>query len=203
MLITAIKQTSPGRLTVTLEDEREIKTTLGVVTDLRLFPGRELDEGGLQEFERESRRALTREKALEYLSRRAMSRKELEKKLTDKGYDEEDAAHCAAWLSERGLIDDASYAAAVARHCSAKGYGPGRIRSELSRRGIDRDMWDEVLGAAPRDDSKIDKFISSRLTDPEDRDQVRKVSAALFRRGYSWEDIREALNRFSADITED
>ena len=34
---------------------------------------------------------------------------------------------------------------------------------------------------------KIDKFISSRLTDPEDRDQVRKVSAALFRRGYSWE----------------
>ena len=108
-----------------------------------------------------------------------------------------------AFGRRRGLIDDASYAAAVARHYSAKGYGPGRIRSELSRRGIDRDMWDEVLDAAPRDDSKIDKFISSRLTDPEDRDQVRKVSAALFRRGYSWEDIREALNRFSADITED
>ena len=107
MLITAIKQTSPGRLTVTLEDEREIKTTLGVVTDLRLFSGRELDEGALEELERESRRALTREKALEYLSRRAMSRKELEKKLTDKGYDEEDAANCAAWLAERGLIDDA------------------------------------------------------------------------------------------------
>ena len=76
----------------------------------------------------------------------------------------------------------------------------GGIRSELSRRGIDRDMWDEVLDAAPRDDSKIDKFISSRLSDPDDRDQVRKVSAALFRRGYSWEDIREALNRFNATI---
>ena len=99
MLITAIKQTSPGRLTVTLEDEREIKTTLGVVTDLRLFSGRELDEGALEELERESRRALTREKALEYLSLRAMSRKELEKKLTHKGYDEEDAANCAAWLA--------------------------------------------------------------------------------------------------------
>ena len=71
---------------------------------------------------------------------------------------------------------------------------------ELSRRGIDRDMWDEVLDAAPRDDSKIDKFISSRLSDPDDRDQVRKVSTALFRRGYSWEDIREALNRFNATI---
>ena len=202
MLITAIKQTSPGRLTVTLEDEREIRTTLGVVTELRLFSGHDLDAAGLEELELESRRALTREKALEYLSRRSMSRKELEKKLIDKGYDEEDAAYCAEWLADRGLIDDAGYAAAVARHYSAKGYGPGRIRSELSRRGIDRDMWDKVLDAAPSDDSKIDKFISSRLTDPEDRDQVRKVSAALFRRGYSWEDIRKALNRFNAD-TED
>ena len=51
MLITAIKQTSPGQLTVTLEDEREIKTTLGVVTELRLFSGRELDEGALEELE--------------------------------------------------------------------------------------------------------------------------------------------------------
>lgn len=134
MLITAIKQTSPGRLTVTLEDEREIKTTLGVVTDLRLFSGRELDEGALEELERESRRALTREKALEYLSRRAMSRKELEKKLTDKGYDEEDAAYCAAWLAERGLIDDAGYAGRRRPALQCQGYGPGRIRSELSRR---------------------------------------------------------------------
>ena len=111
-----------------------------------------------------------------------MSRKELEKKLTDKGYDEEDAAYCAAWLAERGLIDDAGYAAAVARHYSAKGYGPGRIRSELSRRGIGRDMWDEVLDAAPRDDSKIDKFISSRLSE---KGQHRALPPGLLMGGYT------------------
>lgn len=139
MLITAIKQTSPGRLTVALEDEREIKTTLGVVTDLRLFSGRELDEGALEELERESRRALTREKALEYLSRRAMSRKELEKKLTDKGYDEEDAAYCAAWLAERGLIDDAATLPPSPGTTVPRATGRGASAPSFQRRGIDRD----------------------------------------------------------------
>ena len=49
---------------------------------------------------------------------------------------------------------------------------------------------------------KIDKFIASRLKDPNDRDQRRKVSAALYRRGFSWEEIRSALRRFDAQ-TED
>ena len=51
----------------------------------------------------------------------------------------------------------------------------------------------------PVNESKIDKFISARLKDPEDREQVRKVSAALFRRGHSWEEIRAALERFNAE----
>ena len=73
---------------------------------------------------------------------------------------------------------------------------------ELSRRGIDHELWDSAFEELPEDTAKIDKFISSRLTDPSDRAQVQKVSAALYRRGHSWEDIRRALRRFSADCEE-
>lgn len=202
MTITAIKQTSPGRLTVCLEDGSEIKSTLGVVTDLRLFSGRELDCRELEELRQASGRALAREKALEILSRRPMSRKELKTKLIQKGEEEAVAEYCVQWLSDNRLIDDESYAAAVARHYAAKGYGAGRVRSELSRRGIDRELWDEALEQMPENEGKLDKFIAARLKDPEDRDQVRKISAALYRRGYSWEDIRSALNRFHAEAGE-
>ena len=202
MLISLIKQTSPGRLTVCFEDGSEIKSTLGVVTDRRLFSGRDLDADAMEQLRAESLRALAREKALELLSLRPMSCKELENKLKQKGIDEDTAVFCVRWLEENRLIDDESYAAAVARHYTAKGYGPGRIRSELSRRGISRELWDEAIDALPEDTSKIDKFISSRLTDPDDREQVRKVSAALFRRGYSWEEIRKALSRFNAECEE-
>lgn len=200
--ISAIRQTSQGRLTVCLSGGEEIQSTLGVVTDLRLYSGRELDGDELAALRLASSRALAREKALELLSRRPMSRKELKGKLMDKGQDEETAEFCAAWLEERGFLNDESYAAAVARHYAAKGYGAGRIRSELSRRGIDRELWDGALEQLPEPDAKLDRFISARLKDPEDRDEVRKISGALYRRGYSWEEIRSALRRHSAETEE-
>ena len=199
MLITEIKKTSPGRLTVIFEDESEVRSTLAVVSDLRLFTGRELDGEQLAELRRESGLSIAKEKALEYVSRRRMSCKELERKLLDKGHNEETAAYCVQWLLENRFLDDESYSGAVVRHYAAKGYGPGRIRAELNRRGIERELWDSALEEYPEDTSKIDKFIASRLSNPEDRDQVRRISAALYRRGHSWEDIRRALRRFSAD----
>ena len=201
-IVSAMRQTSPGRVTVTLCGGEEIKTTLNVVTDLRLYSGRELDEEELKELYRASRSALARNRAMELLSRRPMSEKELVDKLMGKGEDEETARDCARWLRENGFLDDEAYAAAVARHYAAKGYGPGRVRAELSRRGVDREMWDGTIDAMPENTEKLDRFIASRLTDPEDREQIRKVSAALYRRGYSWEDIRSALGRFHAETEE-
>lgn len=203
MLISDIRQTSPGRMTVGLDNGSEIKTTLGVVTDLRLFSGRELDEEELETLKTASVRALARERAIEMLSRRSMSRAEMVKKLIEKGEDEDTAEYCADWLVEHSLIDDESYAAAVARHYAAKGYGAGRVRAELGHRGISRELWEDALSSMPENDDKIDRFISARLTDPDDRDAVRKISQALFRRGYSWDEIRSALERHRAEIQED
>ena len=201
-IVSAMRQTSPGRVTVTLCGGEEIKTTLNVVTDLRLYSGRELDREELRELRAASAAALARNRAMELLSRRPMSEKELIDKLIRKGEDEETAADCARWLRENGFLDDESYAAAVARHYAAKGYGPGRVRAELSRRGVDRELWDDTIEAMPENSEKMDRFIAARLTDPEDREQVRKVSAALYRRGYSWEEIRSALGRFNAETEE-
>lgn len=201
-IVSAMRQTSPGRVTVTLCGGEEIKTTLNVVTDLRLYSGRELDEEELKELYRASRSALARNRAMELLSRRPMSEKELVDKLIRKGEDEEAARDCARWLREEGFLNDESYAATVARHYAAKGYGPGRVRAELSRRGVDRELWDGTIEAMPENSEKMDRFIAARLTDPEDREQVRKVSAALYRRGYSWEEIRSALRRFNAETEE-
>ncbi len=132
-----------------------------------------------------------------------MSRKELRDKLLQKGESEDAADFSVAWLTDHGFLNDESYAAAVARHYAAKGYGAGRVRAELSRRGIAREQWDDALLKMPESDAKLEQFISARLKDPEDRDAVRKVSAALFRRGYDWEEIRTALRRYTDNIEED
>jgi regulatory protein len=132
-----------------------------------------------------------------------MSRKELKDKLLQKGEDEDIAEYCVQWLADNGLLDDESYAASVARHYAAKGYGQGRVRTELSRRGINRELWADAVEQMPDNSNKLDKFIAARLKDPEDKAQVRKVTAALYRRGYSWEDIRSAMSRFNAQVEEE
>ena len=200
MRITSLKQVTAEHVTVLFADETEVKSTLGVVTELRLFSGKELDDRDMEALIRDSRRALMREKALELVSQRQMSEKELNRKLRDKGADEETADYCVQWITERGLIDEERYAGAIVRHYASKGYGEGRVRQELMHRGVPRELWDDALGELPEDTSKLDRLVASKLRDPEDRDAVRKLSASLYRRGYSGEEIREALERARASF---
>lgn len=203
MLIKAMKQTSPGRITVCLEDGTEIKSSLNVVTDLRLFSGKELDGEGLRALRSASGRDLAHDRALEMVSRRLMSEKELHDRLIQKGESEENADYCVSWLRENGFLSDANYAGAIARHYASKGYGVGRVRSELFRRGVPRELWDEAVDAMPDPDGKLDRLISAKLKDPGDREQVRRLANSLYRRGYSWEEIRSALSRYSAETDEE
>ncbi|MGX8720894.1 MAG: regulatory protein RecX, partial [Eubacteriales bacterium] len=76
------------------------------------------------------------------------------------------------------------------------GYGAQRIRGELHRRGVPRELWEEALQETSEPGDQISRFLRSRLKDPEDRKEVQKLSAALLRRGYSWEDIRAAFQQY-------
>jgi regulatory protein len=202
VLISALHQTSPERVTVALDDGSEIKATLGVVAELRLYAGRRLTEAELQTLRASAALALCKNRGLELLSYRPMSAKELRDKLTEKGEEPAAAEAAVTWLCEHSFLDDARYAGMVVRHYAGKGYGAGRIRQELQRRGVPRELWDEALTELAESDDKLDRFIVSRLKDPSDRAQVQKVSAALYRRGFSWEEIRAALARFRADAGE-
>ena len=203
MVVTALKQCSPGSFLVEFDSGEMLRSTLEAVTDARLYVGMELDEAAFEELKKSSSKAIDRRKALEILSRRPYSRRELKDKLLRSGVDEQRAEECVAWIAERGFLDDGEYAGAVARHYAAKGYGAGRVKTELQRRGIERELADETLAELPDNTEKLDAFIARRLSDPSDRDSVRKVSAALFRRGYSWEEIRAALRRFDSETEED
>ncbi len=203
MIVTAIKQLSPGNFSVEFEGGETLRSTLSAVTDARLYVGMELTDEAFEEFKRDSSKALDRQKALEMLSRRPYSRRELKDKLLRRGADEQSAEDCVEWLAERGFLDDGEYADAVARHYTAKGYGAGRVKDELRRRGVPSELAEETLAELPENTEKLDAYLARRLDDPNDRDSVRKISAALFRRGYSWEEIRAALRRFHTETEED
>lgn len=135
--------------------------------------------------------------ATDYL-KRPHSEKELRDRLAQKGCAQEDIETVCALCLDYGFLDDAEYAGMIVRHYAAGGYGAGRIKTELNRRGIPKDLWDAALLELPEGTESIDRLLAARLRgrDASDRKEREKAAAALFRKGYSWEDIRAALRRY-------
>lgn len=218
-------QHKPGRWLVWLEDGSLLRVGEGDVVSLCLYAGKDLAEQEAVALTAAAEHSKLNERAVELLSARAMSRKELVDKLsapprrrkktgaTESEPDSEQLARQQAELrvsAERiadrmeqlGLLNDGEYGKAVARHYSAKGFGVRKIRDELYRRGVPRECWDDALSELPEPEnggeSKLDELVRKKLRGAEPtRENLKKVSDYLARRGFGWEEISAALERYT------
>lgn len=142
--------------------------------------------------------------AAKQLSYRALSAAALRDKLIEKGHSEDAADYAVAWLIERRLLDDAAYAESVVRSYARRGYGAARIRQELTRRGVDRGTAEAaLLGYAP-EPAQLRALLDKRLRgDVSDRKEIDKAVAALQRRGFSWQEIRDALAEYGQQLPDE
>ena len=143
----------------------------------------------------------TKDRALRLLGARPFGERELYDRLVEKGESEQNAAAAVAWLVELRLLDDGEYAAMLVRHYAAKGYGARRIRDELNRRKIPRELWDAAMEELPEEDDTLDKLLRSRLrgADADDRAALKRATDALARRGFGWDEIKAAVERYRAE----
>ena len=137
-----------------------------------------------------------KQRALKILEKRDVSRRMLIDKLTEKAVPEADAEEVADWLCSLGVIDDARFAGMIVRHYAGKGYGTRRIREELYRRGIDRDLWDAAFEEMPETDDTVFRLLSARLRGDASPENLQRAQNYLLRRGYAWEEIRAAAERY-------
>ena len=197
MTITELRQTVPERFIVRFDDGAELKTTLSAVADLGLYLGKKLDEDEFRQVKAASELALCKNRATHIIGARAVSKKELYDKLVMKGELPENAEETVSWLESVGLLDDETYAGMVVRYYTGRSYGKRRIQNELYRRGISRDLWEAALEELPEQDNQIDRLLARKLsTDEPDRAELKKATDALARRGFSWDEIKAAVERF-------
>jgi regulatory protein len=83
--------------------------------------------------------------AIALQSYREHGARELETKLTRKGYDALTAAQVIDDLRELGLVSDHRFAEAFVRGHAARGHGPVRIRYELRELGVAADLIESSL----------------------------------------------------------
>jgi regulatory protein len=142
--------------------------------------------------------------AADILTYRSRSAAALRDRLEEKGFDEADAAWAVTRLTELGFIDDAQYGADLVAACRAKGWGKGRIRQELRAKKLDAELADSLLEDFEPDYDKMTAFIAARLKGERapDRAAIKRVSDSLARKGFSWEQIRRALERYTEQTEE-
>ena len=194
-------QRKQGRFLVRLEDGGILRVTEDELLRFGLREGLELGEDELESLRASAKASQTKAAAARMIGSRALSKQELTRRLMKKGSNAGDAQAAADWLEEIGAVDDENYAAALVRHYGGKGYGPARVRDELRRRGVGRELWDSALEEMPEAAEILDHLLQKRgdLSDPKER---RRASDALLRRGFSWEQVRAALGRY-AEMEED
>jgi regulatory protein len=193
-----------GRVLVFLEDGVCLKITEQELLDFGLRSGDELDEETLKRLKDAAGVSNVKANAADLIGKRAMSRRDLERKLQEKGASEAEARYASEWLEAIGAINDADYAVLLAQHCARQGYGPARVREKLYEKGVPRELWDDALDSLPEPAESIDRFLEHKLRgNPLDEKEKKRLSDALLRRGFSWSDIKAGLNRLGADLWED
>lgn len=191
-----------GRWLAVLEDGSILRLGEGEVVDFALFAGKELTDGEAEELTAAARRTGWKEKTLSLLTRKPQSRGELERKLAEWGAGPQEAGDICDRLEELGYLNDAAYAAQVVRWFSARGYGERKLRDELYRRRIPRELWEEAMEQAADPADSIDAFLQKKLRggQPGDPRELKRASDALARRGYRWDEINAALRRWGAQV---
>lgn len=136
-----------------------------------------------------------RGRALQALSRREHSARELEAKLTRAGLDDDLASEIVEELGEVGWQSDARYAGLIVRSRISQGYGPLRIRAELSARGVEDDIIREALAEAEPDWLEIIGRVHQRRYADAPDNPKEKASRYRFlaARGFTGEQIRSVL----------
>ena len=148
---------------------------------------------------KESNLIRAKNKALWLLQTRDHSAKEMSEKLR-RDYDRQTIDEVIAMLCESGLIDDKRFADMYVTELSEiRGMSRANIKRELAKKGIAREIIDEATNMLAEDEVPlIIAVIKQKYYNCfDDEKQKRRMIAGLARKGYSFNDIKRAIEEYS------
>ena len=206
--INAMSEGAEMLLTLQLSDDegnrerRKMLLFTNQYLELGLRKGMILDEDTFDSIERCSKECLAIRKGSDLLSYSSSSRKRLVSRLRNKGIDRESAENAAKYLQDVGAINEELDAERQVEICLHKLWGKKRIYRELLAKGYER----EYIVNALEDISKeqlIENCVlllkKKHKSIPEDSSVRKKIVGSLVRYGYSFDEIKCALEIVEAD----
>ncbi len=137
--------------------------------------------------------------AVALLAVRARAKGEIEQRLNARRYMPDTVEMVLYKLEKEGLLDDEAFARDWAASRARKQVGKHRIMQELRMKGLPTETAEQAVEALDEEESgaaavALSKKLLRRYQDePDERRAMQKLMAAMARRGYGWDDAKEAV----------
>ena len=190
--ITDLKQgvKNPNRVNVFVDNEFAFSLDVAQVVDYKVKVGREISKEEFDELKNASEFGKLYQRALEWVLIRPRSERETRDYLRRRRPELCEDVICR--LRSHGYLDDRKFAAWwVENRFVNKGVSAKRLRMELMKKGVSKEIIDDVLEGSERNDAdEIRKIIKKKRARYDDK----KLMEYLARQGFSYDLIKELIN---------
>lgn len=202
--ITDLKQgvRNPDRVNVYIDSKFSFSLDISQVVDFGIKVGLLISSEELEEFKKASEFGKLYQRALEWVLIRPRSEKEcrdyLYKKIFEKKLDKNYIDRIIEKLKAKKYLDDFRFAEYyVENRFSKKGVSAKRLRMELLKKGVSKEIIEEVLVRSDRnDEEELKKMIAKKRSRyPDDE----KLIAYLCRQGFQYDLVRELVRSYGTD----
>ena len=131
---------------------------------------------------------------MDLLSRRDHGRRELRRKLVQRGLDADEVDAALDRLHDLGLLDDLRSAESLLRALVRQARGPLRIRQKMRERGFDAELVDQVLSECEVDWVSLCRERSyKRELIPDDHRSRAKLQRSLMQQGFRMDTVMSVV----------
>ena len=205
MIVTGISEMSKSRVRIEIDGEFAFVLYKG---ELRVYGIKEGNELAREHYETLMREVLPKRaklRAMNLLKSRPYTRMQLLNKLLDGGYPPKLAKEAVDYTESFGYVNDEQYVRDFIEYNKERKTRQ-RMLTDLMRKGISKQLFDQLFDEELGEDSfdleknQIKEWIRKKNFSPDEASaaDMRKMTSFLYRKGFSFDAIRNVL---SLDIT--
>lgn len=196
MKITSIKQQvkNPERASIFVDGKYSFSLSLNELVSEKLKISQEIDESELKRLKKLSDDGKIKMRALEWVMSRPRSKRELRDYLFRKKVEPEQIEALTEEFTARNYMSEQGFAQWLIEMRRRQGKSERAIRSELSSKGIPREVADEALEEGKDELDRLKIIVSKKQKLPRYKADQQKLMQYLARQGFSYDDIKSVLN---------
>ena len=196
MKITAIKAQvkNPERVSIFVDDKYSFSLSLDELVKYKIKNGAELDKADIKKYKKLSDDGKLRARSLEWLLNRPHSIREFKDYLYRKKADPQLSEALIQEFTEKNYLNEYKFGEWLVDLQKRRGKSNRVIRSELFKKGLGREMIDELMAAGGEGEVQRLKILIAKKSDTSRyKNDPKKLASYLVSQGFSYSQVKEAL----------